>query len=116
MRATGDANGADVRSVRRRIDRAFALFRFHRGKEAQQQLDRAGAGVYVRVDAILIGRTLAGGVLRAQVPSGCIQVTAIVPSTAVGETEVTLEPGGSRGISVGLETDRTPSVCQQSWE
>jgi hypothetical protein len=162
--AIGEGNDPDSRSLRRRIDTAFALYRLHRLKEAGAQLDgatrrlsaqprplswdagrigaaldrlrsciakspppplatvnvrtfrldggtldalgaRGGAGIYVRVDDIPIGRTTSGGILRAQVPSGAIRLTAVVPSTAIGEQPVTLEPRASQEISIGLDAD-----------
>ena len=164
LAVAGGATGAETRSLVRRIHNAFALFRFHRAKGAQAQLDgavrrlerrpdlfrsraepiataleamrscvartraprlatvtvrvfrldggslddlgaRGGAGVYVRVDGIPVGRTTAGGTLRAQIPSGPVTVTAVVPSTAEGVQPVTMAPGGSRRISLGLDAD-----------
>src|SRR4051812_46138057 len=64
-----------------------------------------GAGVYVRVEDIPVGRTTAGGILRAQVPSGHVTITALAPSTAEGVQPVTIEPGGSLSVSVGLDGD-----------
>jgi hypothetical protein len=160
-----DANrDAETRSLARRIENAFALFRFHRAEAAQGQLDRVvgriesrpdlfrsragpiaraleamrncvsgaqapdlatvnvrvfrldggsldalgargGAGVYVRVEGIPVGRTAAGGTLRVQMPSGHVVVTAVVPSSAEGVKPVTMEPGSSGSVSVGLEGD-----------
>ncbi len=164
LAAAGGATGAETRSLVRRIQNAFALFRFHRPKAAQAQLDGAvrqlasrpdlfrsraepsakalqamrscvsstrapslatlnvrvfrldggsldaigapgGAGVYVRVEGIPVGRTAAGGMLRARIPSGRVTVTAVVPSTAKGAQPVTIEPGGSLSVSVGLDGD-----------
>ena len=164
LAAAGGATGAETRSLVRRIRNAFALFRFHRPKAAQAQLDGAvrqlasrpdlfrsraepsakalqamrscvsstrapslatlnvrvfrldggsldaigapgGAGVYVRVEGIPVGRTAAGGTLRARIPSGRVIVTAVVPSTAKGVQPVTIEPGGSLSVSVGLDGD-----------
>ena len=164
LAVAGGAIGAETRSLVRRIQNAFALFRFHRAKAAQAQLDGAvrqlesrpdlfrsraepsakalqamrscvastrapglatvnvrvfrldggsldalgapgGAGVYVRVEGIPVGRTAAGGTLRAQIPSGLVTVTALVPSTAEGVQPVTIAPGGSLSVSVGLDGD-----------
>src|SRR3982751_985587 len=164
LAVTGGANAEETRSLARRIDNAFALFRFHRPKAAQAQLDgvvrrienrpdlvrpRAasitkalqamrscvssaqapglasvnvrvfrldgesldalgaprGAGVYVRVEGIPGGRTTAGGMLRVQIPSGPVTITALVPSTAKGAQPVASEPGGSLSVSVGLDGD-----------
>src|SRR3954452_9175658 len=41
LAVTGGANAEETRSLARRIDNAFALFRFHRPKAAQAQLDAA---------------------------------------------------------------------------
>jgi len=164
LAVAGGANDAETRSLVRRIQNAFALFRFHRAKAAQAQLEgavrqlenrpdlfrsragptakaleamrscvsttqapglatlnirvfrldggsldalgaRGGAGVYVRVEDIPVGRTAAGGTLRVQIPSGRVTVTAVVPSTAKGVQPVTIEPGGSLSVSVGLDGD-----------
>jgi hypothetical protein len=164
LAVAGGAIGAETRSLVRRIQNAFALFRFHRAKAAQAQIDgavrqlenrpdlfrsravpiataleamrscvsraqapglatvnvqvfrldggsldalgaRGGAGVYVRVEDIPVGRTAAGGTLRAQIPSGHVTVKALVPSTAKGVQPVTIEPGGSLSVSVGLDGD-----------
>jgi hypothetical protein len=163
LAAAGGATGADTRSLVRRIQNAFALFRFHRPKAAQAQLDGAvrqlasrpdlfrsraepsakalqamrscvsstrapslatlnvrvfrldggsldamapgAAGVFVRVEGIPVGRTAAGGTLRARIPSGHVTVTAVVPSTAEGAQSVTIAPGGSLSVSVGLDGD-----------
>jgi hypothetical protein len=66
---------------------------------------RGGAGVYVRVEGIPVGRTAAGGTLRVSIPSGAVKVTALVPSTAEGVEPVTIEPGASRNVSIGLDAD-----------
>jgi hypothetical protein len=164
LAGAGGAIGAETRSLVRRIQNAFALFRFHRAKAAQAQLDGAvrqlesrpdlfrsraeptgkaleamrscvsssqapglatvnvrvfrldggsldalgatgGAGVYVRVEGIPVARTAAGGTLRARIPSGPVEVTAVVPSAAEGMQPLAIEPGGFRSISIGLDGD-----------
>lgn len=67
---------------------------------------RGGAGVYVRVEGVAVGRTAAGGKLRVSVPSGAVKLTALVPSSAEGVEAVTIEPGASRDVSIGLDGDR----------
>ena len=59
----------------------------------------------MRVEGIPVGRTAAGGTLQARIPSGRVIVTAVVPSTAKGVQPVTIEPGGSLSVSVGLDGD-----------
>jgi hypothetical protein len=68
----------------------------------------AGAGVYLRVEGIPVGRTSAGGALTAQVPSGGVYVEAIVPPNAWGEGWVTLTPGGTGTMAVTLDPDKEP--------
>jgi hypothetical protein len=163
---TGDSNAPGARSIRREIDRALALFRFHRRAdaiaaidEAKKRLDRspglfvtasrarvdtalaafasclssaapprmarltvharyvddkagqqversAGAGVYIRVEEIPVGRTSQSGSLTAQLPSGEIRITAIVPPHSAGERFVTLPPGGADTVAVVLDQDK----------
>jgi len=67
-----------------------------------------GAGVYVRVDEIPIGRTAADGTLQAQVPSGPLRITAIVPPTSFGEASLTLTPSGKASQSITMEDDKEP--------
>ncbi|HET7699052.1 MAG TPA: hypothetical protein VFK57_25255 [Vicinamibacterales bacterium] len=67
---------------------------------------RDGAGIYIRVDDVGVGRTKAGGTLRVEVPAGSVRLTAVVPSTAEGRSVVTVEPGGSSSASIGLDGDR----------
>jgi hypothetical protein len=164
--ATGDSNAPGARSVLREIDRAFALFRFHRRddaiaaiKGAKKRLDQspdlfaadsrarldtalaalascvssaaparmarltvqaryvedkagqlversAGAGVYIRVEETPVGRTSQSGSLTAQLPSGEIRVTAIVPPHSAGERFVTLPPGGANTVAVILDREK----------
>jgi hypothetical protein len=164
-----DSNAPAARAMVRDIDRALALFRFHRRDGAiaaiagaKKRLDRspglfaadsraglasavaefasclssaapppmarltirarqledkagqvteraAGAGVYLRVEGIPVGRTSEAGVLRAPVPSGDVYVEAIVPPNAWGEGWVTLTPGGTGTVAVTLDPDKEPT-------
>jgi hypothetical protein len=79
-------------------------------EKAGQVTERpAGAGVYLRVEGIPVGRTSEGGVLRAQVPSGDVYVEAIVPPNAWGEGWVTLTPAGTGTLAVTLHPDKEPA-------
>jgi len=164
-----DSNAPAARAMVRDIDRALALFRFHRRDGAiaaiagaKKRLDQssglfaadsraglasavaafasclssaapppmarltisarqleekagqvteraAGAGVYLRVEGIPVGRTSEAGVLRAQVPSGDVYVEAIVPPNAWGEGWVTLTPAGTGTLAVTLDPDKEPA-------
>lgn len=68
-----------------------------------------GPGVYIRVDEIPIGRTAANGTLQAQVPSGAVRITAIVPPTSFGEAFLTLTPGSTASQSITLDPDKEPA-------
>ena len=68
-----------------------------------------GAGVYIRVDEIPIGRTAGNGTLQGQVPSGPVRVTAIAPPTSFGEALLTLIPGRRATASVTLDPDKEPA-------
>jgi len=79
----------------------------HVETEAGQPAERsAGAGVYIRVDDIPVGRTSQRGELTAQVPSGEIRVTAIIPPHTFGERFVSLPPGGEETVTVMLDPDK----------
>ena len=75
----------------------------HVKTEAGQPVQRSpGAGVYIRVDDIPVGRTAQGGELTVRVPSGQIRITAIVPPHAFGEQFVALPPGGAEAAETRL--------------
>jgi hypothetical protein len=69
----------------------------------------AGGGVYVRVEGIPIGQTLPDGTLSAQVPSGSINVSAIVPPTTFGSVDVRISPGGLAAATIDLDDTKEPS-------
>jgi hypothetical protein len=162
---TSESNAPEARAIRRDIDSAHALFRFHRINEAGAAIDAAekrlqrsrsllagenrtsleaalaalrscvssatppamatltvrtndlaqnagnltersaGAGVYIRVENIPVGRTSEAGTLTAQVPSGAVTVTAMVPPNALGETSVRLSPASARTVAITLDED-----------
>ena len=61
---------------------------------------RAGARVYV--EGIPVGRTGRDGTLTARVPSGPVGVQAEMPITEANWVDVTLAPGQSKSIEIGL--------------
>jgi hypothetical protein len=67
-----------------------------------------GAGVYLRVEEIPIGRTAASGTLKARVPPGPVRVTAIIPPTTFGETFVTVTSTGPNTATVTLDGGKEP--------
>jgi hypothetical protein len=66
----------------------------------------AGAGVYVKVEGVHVGRTCADGTLTVQVPSGRLRVEALVPSSSWGDMSIDLKPGGSGTVSIALDGDK----------
>ena len=69
----------------------------------------AGAGVYIRVEEIPVGRTRQAGTLTAMVPSGDVTVTAIVPPDAWGEQMVRVSPGTAGAVTVVMDDTKEPS-------
>ena len=62
----------------------------------------------VRVEDEPVGRTGRDGTLTAQVPSGPILVTAIIPPGQLGYESVTLPAGGAATVSLVLQSDAEP--------
>jgi hypothetical protein len=69
----------------------------------------AGAGVYIRVEELPVGRTSQAGTLTVMVPSGEITVTAIVPPDAWGEGMVRVSPGSTGAVTVVMDDTKEPS-------
>jgi hypothetical protein len=69
----------------------------------------AGAGVYLDVDGIPIGRSDPKGTLVAQVPSGKIEIHATEYPSSWGTALVDAPPGGSRTVSIVMAGDKEPS-------
>ena len=69
----------------------------------------AGAGVYLDVEGIPIGRTGPRGTLVANVPSGPVEVHATAYPSSWGSAPVDAPPGGSRTVSIVLAGDKEPS-------
>ncbi len=69
----------------------------------------AGAGVLVRVDDEPVGRTGRNGALTAQVPSGPLLVTAIIPPSEFGYESVTLRAGAAASVSLVLLSAAEPA-------
>jgi hypothetical protein len=79
----------------------------------------AAPGALVRVDGMAIGRTKAGGIFTGRVPSGSLRVTAEVPPSEAGGTEVDLRRGAARAVSIVLQsskevTEETPLVVAEA--
>jgi hypothetical protein len=91
---------------------AFATLKVRTFKEDNTKPDnrgqQAGAGVLVRVEDESVGRTGPDGTLTAQVPSGPILVTAIVPPGELGWESVTLRAGRAATVSLILQSDAEP--------
>jgi hypothetical protein len=69
----------------------------------------AGAGVYLDVDGIPIGRSDPKGALVAQVPAGKIEIHATEYPSSWGTALVDAPPGGSRTVSIVMAGDKEPS-------
>jgi hypothetical protein len=69
----------------------------------------AGAGVYVDVDGIPVGRSGPRGTLRVNVPSGAIEIHATQYPSSWGAGTVSLTPGGAGTVSIVLAGDKEPS-------
>lgn len=63
----------------------------------------AGPGVYVRLNGENVGRTGDDGRVTLSVPSGTVEVTAVVPATAIGTEVITLAPGETREVKILLD-------------
>ncbi len=91
---------------------AFATLTVRTFKEDETKPDyrgrHAGAGVMVRVEDERVGRTGRDGTLTAQVPSGPILVTAIIPPSQFGYESLTLRAGGAATVSLILQSDAEP--------
>ncbi len=91
---------------------AFATVTVRTFKEDETKPDNrgqhAGAGVLVRVEDEPVGRTRRGGTLTAQVPSGPVLVTAIIPPGQFGYELVTLRAGGAATVFLVLQSDAEP--------
>ena len=69
----------------------------------------AGAGVFLDVEGIPIGRTGPDGTLEAKLPSGTIQIVATEYPSSWGQETVTLSAGDSRAVSIVMASDKEPS-------
>jgi hypothetical protein len=69
----------------------------------------AGAGVYLDVEGIPIGRSGPRGTIVAKVPSGPIAIHATAYPSSWGESLVDLPAGASRTVSIVLAGDKEPS-------
>ena len=74
---------------------------------AHNMAPRAGARVYV--EGLPVGRTGRDGTLTARVPSGPIDVRAETPITEANWVDVTLAPGQSKSIEIGLSDGKEVS-------
>jgi hypothetical protein len=69
----------------------------------------AGAGVFLDVEGIPIGRSGPDGTLEAKLPSGTIQIEATEYPSSWGTEVVTLSPGEPHAVSIVMATDKEPS-------
>lgn len=84
------------------------------GIEAQP----TGAGVHLRVNGETLGKTDEYSSARVTVPAGTIEVTAVVPSSAIGSERLRLDPGEWRELTLLLDdtkevTEPNPLVLHQ---
>jgi len=63
----------------------------------------AGEGVYIRVNGYTVATTRQDGTARIIVPSGTMEITALVPSSAIGMTAITVAPGETRELRLLLD-------------
>jgi hypothetical protein len=68
----------------------------------------AGAGVYVQVEGVDVGRTGADGTLSLQVPSGAVLVEAMRPPNEAGQVALRLPAGGTGVASIVLDDGKEP--------
>jgi hypothetical protein len=92
LAAAGGATGAETRSLVRRIQNAFALFRFHRPKAAQAQLDGAVRQLASRPDLFRSRAEPSAKALQAM--RSCVSSTR-APSLATLNVRVFRLDGGS---------------------
>jgi hypothetical protein len=69
----------------------------------------AGAGVFLDVEGIRIGRSGPDGTLEAKLPSGTIHITATEYPSSWGAEIVTLSPGEPGAVSIVMAGDKEPS-------
>jgi hypothetical protein len=71
--------------------------------------DPAGAGVFVEVEGITIGRTGADGTLEAKLPLGVVEVAATKYPSSWGAGSITVSAGESQTVSIVMLGDKEPS-------
>jgi len=63
----------------------------------------AGEGVYIRVNGYTVTTTRQDGTALISVPSGTMEVTAVVPSSAIGTATITVAAGETRELRLLLD-------------
>ena len=69
----------------------------------------AGAGVFLDVEGIRIGRSGPDGTLEAKLPTGTIHITATEYPSSWGEAIVTVSAGETGAVSIVMAGDKEPS-------
>ena len=87
---------------------------FPTDEEGRKTDHRPVAEAFVRVEDLAVGEISKNGMLRVQVPSGPITVRVLIPPDTIGEREVTLAPGTTTTVRVGLDNDKESLVGEPS--
>ena len=65
------------------------------------------AGIHIRINGTRVTETDETGKALINVPAGTVEITAIIPSTAIGKETVTLEPGENYELTLVLDDSKT---------